>query len=74
MTDSFGNKQRMGLLGIFAKATYSRLGPVDAVTEAVRQTRAIIWTQVTGLGQIITGQRSVKELGGPIKIAQYSGE
>ena len=29
---------------------------------------------VTGLGQIFTGERSVKELGGPIKIAKYSGE
>jgi regulator of sigma E protease len=29
---------------------------------------------ITGLGQIISGQRSVKELGGPIKIAKYSGE
>jgi regulator of sigma E protease len=29
---------------------------------------------VTGIRQIVTGERSVKELGGPIKIAKYSGE
>ena len=29
---------------------------------------------VEGLRQIITGERSVQELGGPIKIAKYSGE
>ena len=29
---------------------------------------------VTGIGQIVTGERSVKELGGPIKIAKFSGE
>ena len=29
---------------------------------------------VTGLKQIIVGERSVKELGGPLKIAKYSGE
>jgi regulator of sigma E protease len=29
---------------------------------------------VAGIGQILTGQRSVDELGGPIKIAKYSGE
>ena len=34
----------------------------------------IMRTMVAGLGQIITGERSVKELGGPIKIAKYSGE
>ena len=27
-----------------------------------------------GIVQIVTGERSVKELGGPIKIAKYSGE
>ena len=28
----------------------------------------------TGIAQIVTGRRSVKELGGPIKIAKFSGE
>ena len=29
---------------------------------------------ITGIGQILSGERSVKELGGPVKIAKYSGE
>jgi len=29
---------------------------------------------VTGIAQIFTGDRSVRELGGPVKIAKYSGE
>lgn len=29
---------------------------------------------VVGIGQIVTGDRSVQELGGPIKIAKFSGE
>jgi regulator of sigma E protease len=29
---------------------------------------------VTGIMQIFTGDRSVRELGGPVKIAQYSGQ
>ena len=29
---------------------------------------------VTALGQVITGRRSVKELGGPLKIAEVSGQ
>ena len=29
---------------------------------------------VNGIVQIVTGRRSVEELGGPIKIAKYSGE
>ena len=44
------------------------------MTLAGSQTIGIMRTMVTGLGQIITGERSVKELGGPIKIAKYSGE
>lgn len=74
MKDELGNSQRVGMLGIAAKRQFVAVGPVDAVSLAVRQTRMIVSTMVTGLGQIITGQRSVQELGGPIKIAQYSGE
>ena len=29
---------------------------------------------LTALGQVISGRRSVKELGGPLKIAQVSGQ
>lgn len=29
---------------------------------------------ITGIGQIFTGERSIDELGGPIKIAKFSGE
>jgi regulator of sigma E protease len=29
---------------------------------------------ITGIQQIVTGQREIKELGGPIKIAKFSGE
>jgi len=64
----------LGLLGFYARPTFVRVGPIDAAVESVHQTRVIVSTMVTGLGQIITGKRSVKELGGPLKIAQYSGE
>lgn len=74
MKDTMGNQQRVGLLGIATARKYVAVGPVEAVTLSVRQTRVIVTTMVTGLGQIVTGERSVKELGGPIKIAQYSGE
>ena len=50
------------------------VGPVEAVTLAGSQTVGVMRMMITGLGQIIGGERSVKELGGPIKIAKYSGE
>ncbi|GAO56331.1 MULTISPECIES: RIP metalloprotease RseP [unclassified Novosphingobium] len=75
MSDAFGNEQRIGYLGIGpARFDVVRAGPVDAVADAVGQTRDIIGMMVTGIGQIVTGRREVKELGGPIKIAKYSGE
>ena len=68
--DRFGNEGRIGRLGIGAgKVAIAPVGPLEAVTLAWDQTIGIMRTMVAGLGQIITGERSVKELGGPIKIA-----
>ena len=74
-SDRFGNEARIGRIGIAAgRGEIVPVGPAEAVTIAVDQTAGIIRMTVTGLGQIFTGERSVKELGGPIKIAKYSGE
>ncbi len=73
--DRFGNEGQVGRIGIGAgKVTVVPVGPIDAVTLAGSQTAGIMRMMITGLGQIVTGERSVKELGGPIKIAKYSGE
>src|SRR5690606_25903908 len=50
------------------------VGAGEAVTLGVQQSIGIMRMMMTGIGQIFTGERSVKELGGPIKIAKYSGE
>lgn len=73
--DRFGNEYRLGRLGI--KPAQSVLVPVslfEAPGVAVRQTGEIVQTMVETLGQIVTGRRSVKELGGPLSIAKVSGE
>jgi regulator of sigma E protease len=73
--DRFGNEFTRGYLGIGpAKAEVRAVNPLAAVGLAVIQTRDMIGLMVTGLGQIITGRRSVEELGGPLKIAKFSGE
>ena len=73
--DRFGNESRIGRIGIGAgKITVVPVGPIEALTLAGSQTAGVVRMMVTGLGQIISGDRSVKELGGPIKIAQYSGQ
>lgn len=73
--DGFGNSFRIGRLGI---------APGDPVIEpvalwrapivAINQTGQIVRTMVETLGQILGGGRSVKELGGPLKIAEVSGQ
>ena len=74
-TDRFGNSQSIGYLGVApAKVERRALGPIGALGEGLTETRDIIGMTVTGLDQILTGRRSAKELGGPIKIAKYSGE
>lgn len=73
--DRFGNEFSRGYLGIGpAAAEVRQVGPLQAVGLAVRQTREMIGMMITGIVQIITGKRSVEELGGPLKIAKFSGE
>ncbi|TFI60214.1 RIP metalloprotease RseP [Sphingomonas parva] len=73
--DNFGNQFKRGKLGVGPGARV--LEPVSiggALSGGVRMTGQIVSTTVEGLEQIITGRRSVKELGGPLKIAKFSGE
>jgi regulator of sigma E protease len=73
--DQFGNEVRRGLIGIRSpQLQYERLGPVQAVGVGFEQSVGVMRMMVTGVSQIFTGERSVKELGGPIKIAKFSGE
>lgn len=73
--DRFGNEFRIGQIGIGSgQGRLIAVGPVESVTLAVRQTGDIMRLMVTGIWQIITGRRSIDELGGPIKIAKFSGE
>ena len=73
--DRFGNEARVGRIGVFsAEQQLQTVGPGEAVTLALDQTVGMVKMMVTGVVQIVTGDRSVQELGGPIKIAKYSGE
>ncbi len=73
-TDPFGNKLEKGQIGVSARLAFERVGPVAAVANGFDQSLNVVKTMVAGLRQIVVGERSVRELGGPIKIAKYSGE
>lgn len=75
MVDRFGQRTSFGKLGVRSGRPVSV--PVPALQipgEAIRHTAAMVELLVDSLGQIITGARPIAEMGGPLKIAQYSGE
>ncbi|WP_323801103.1 RIP metalloprotease RseP [Parasphingorhabdus sp.] len=75
LKDRFGNEYRLGLLGMSSsKVEWREVTPLEAPGVAVEKTIGIVDQITTTLGQVITGKRSIKELGGPLKIAQVSGE
>jgi regulator of sigma E protease len=80
MTDEFGNQARVGRLGVQAAqalgggAGREQLPPHRLLGAAVDMTVNTVNSMVVALGQVITGKRSVKELGGPLKIAEVSGQ
>jgi regulator of sigma E protease len=75
MKDSFGNEAKIGTLGVYSNAVAFEKLPLSQLPgRAVIQTSDTVQAMVLTLGQLIMGQRSVKELGGPLKIAQVSGQ
>ncbi|KPF64928.1 RIP metalloprotease RseP [Porphyrobacter sp. AAP60] len=77
IADKFGNKTDIGLLGVAPSGgeyVLEDVGVIESIPLAVRQTGEATMMMITGIKQIIGGERSIKELGGPLKIAKYSGE
>ena len=73
--NGMGETQEVGQLGITRSgAEFTRHDPATAVWQATRETVSIIEQTFTALGQIIRGARGADELGGPIRIAQMSGQ
>ncbi|MEM8724247.1 MAG: M50 family metallopeptidase [Pseudomonadota bacterium] len=75
--DGFGNPSTYGMIGIKVQDIEERfapLGVVDAAALSVTQSIDAANMMVTGIAQIIRGDRSIQEMGGPVKIAKFSGE
>jgi regulator of sigma E protease len=73
--DKFGQKFKVGRLGIYGgQRQYVRLPAAELIPASISFTWSMTRSIVDALGQIITGNRSVKELGGPLKMAQIAGQ
>jgi regulator of sigma E protease len=75
VTDEFGQKFRIGLLGVLGgQRVLEPLPIIDIVPEAATYTVKLTRSMIDGLVQIITLERSTKDLGGPLKMAQIAGQ
>jgi regulator of sigma E protease len=75
LTDQFRNRSRVGRVGVVSNAVSLEKMPLARLPGlALSQTGDTLEAIVVTLGQLIDGRRSVEELGGPLKMAQYSGQ
>ena len=76
LTDSHDSGgQKVGMLGIRGgKVEYQRLTLPEALIGGVTQTWQVTSETIVGVSQMISGRRGTEDLGGPLRIAQLSGQ
>jgi regulator of sigma E protease len=79
LKDSFGNEHRLGVLGISRSMNpgdikTQRMGPLTAVAMGAQETWFVVANTMSYIGGVFTGREAADQLGGPIRIAQVSGE
>ncbi len=77
--DNFGNVQRVGILGISRSMAPEDLklhpvAPPQAIWMSVQETWSVIDRTLGYIGGVIAGREAANQLGGPIRIAQMSGQ
>jgi regulator of sigma E protease len=77
--DNFGNVQRIGVLGISRSMApedvkLQPVNPLTAIGLGVKETWFVIDRTLTYIGGVIVGREAADQLGGPIRIAQVSGQ
>jgi regulator of sigma E protease len=79
MKDGFGNKHRIGVLGISRSMhpgdiKVEQVNPLRAVVMGVQETWFVVDRTISYIGGIFAGREAADQLGGPIRIAQVSGQ
>ena len=79
LKDRFGNKIELGIIGIVSNADAGharivKLNPIEAVGEGARQSWYVVAGTFDYISNIVTGRMKADQLGGPIRIAQASGQ
>jgi regulator of sigma E protease len=77
--DAFGNVHRLGVLGITratspGDVTTERVNPATALWLGVKETWFVIDRTLAYVGGLFTGREAADQVGGPLRIAQLSGQ
>lgn len=77
--DRFGNVHRIGVLGITRSPSpedthFQPVGPIKALELGVQRTWFVVERTLSYIGGVISGREAADQLGGPIRIAQVSGQ
>lgn len=77
--DNFGNVHRLGVLGISRAldpggVKLEKSGPLKALVEGAEETWFVVERTMSYLGGVIVGREAADQLGGPLRIAQVSGQ
>ncbi len=73
--DGFGGSHKVGQLGIGGgKPEFIQLDPLSAVWQGVRETGAVVSTNLTYIKRLVTGAESGDQISGPIGIAKITGD
>jgi len=77
--DVFGNVHRIGMLGIKrstapADLKFQPVSPPEAVWMGVEETWFVIDRTMSYIGGVVVGREAANQLGGPIRIAEMSGQ
>jgi regulator of sigma E protease len=77
--DNFGNVHRIGILGISRSMApedlkFQPVSPPRAVLMGVQETWFVVDRTLSYLGGVVVGREAADQLGGPIRIAQISGQ
>jgi regulator of sigma E protease len=77
--DRFGNVHRQGILGITRSpspedAHFQPVGPVKALELGLQRTWFVVERTLSYIGGVVSGREAADQLGGPIRIAQVSGQ
>ena len=79
LKDNFGNLHRLGVLGISRSMSpgdikTEKAGPLRAVVMGAQETWFVVDRTLAYIGGVFVGREAADQLGGPIRIAQVSGQ